>query len=194
MKNKKGFTLVELLAVIVILGILLVVAVPAVSTIIRNSRRNADKTEAMEFLKQLEQCSISGNSSCSATASLEMLQQNGSGKLGVHFSGSFDTNTYKASVAYFVFKGGNGTVFYYNSSTAKTTGDMIARLNKNVNVSSCSTSAPTIAAPTSAATAYFKAAIDSTVSGASASATYSGTTYTRNLNGAGTSWCAITFS
>lgn len=30
MKNKKGFTLVELLAVIVILGVLLMIAVPAV--------------------------------------------------------------------------------------------------------------------------------------------------------------------
>ena len=36
--NKKGFTLVELLAVITIMGILMIVAVPAVQRTIRNTR------------------------------------------------------------------------------------------------------------------------------------------------------------
>ena len=39
--NKKGFTLVELLAVIVILAIVLIIAVPGVLTIIDNSRRDS---------------------------------------------------------------------------------------------------------------------------------------------------------
>lgn len=39
--NKKGFTLVELLAVIVILAIVLIIAVPGVLTIIDNSRKDA---------------------------------------------------------------------------------------------------------------------------------------------------------
>ena len=39
--NKKGFTLVELLAVIVILAIILIIAVPGVLTIIDNSRKDS---------------------------------------------------------------------------------------------------------------------------------------------------------
>jgi type IV pilus assembly protein PilA len=42
-KNQKGLTLVELLAVIVILGVIAAIAVPAISNTIANSRANADQ-------------------------------------------------------------------------------------------------------------------------------------------------------
>lgn len=38
MKKKKGFTLVELLAVIVILAVILVIAVPRITDVIRKTR------------------------------------------------------------------------------------------------------------------------------------------------------------
>jgi type IV pilus assembly protein PilA len=41
LRKKKGFTLVELLAVIVILAVILVIAVPTVGRIIENSRQEA---------------------------------------------------------------------------------------------------------------------------------------------------------
>ena len=41
-KNQKGLTLIELLAVIVVLGIIAAIAVPSVSSIIRQSKLNAD--------------------------------------------------------------------------------------------------------------------------------------------------------
>ena len=41
MKNNKGFTLVELLAVIVIMGILMMVAIPSVTRTIENSRKDS---------------------------------------------------------------------------------------------------------------------------------------------------------
>ena len=41
MNNKKGFTLIEILAVIIILGILILIAVPAISGYIEDSKRSA---------------------------------------------------------------------------------------------------------------------------------------------------------
>lgn len=42
-RNKKGLTLIELLAVIVILGIIAAIAVPAIGSVIANSRTKADE-------------------------------------------------------------------------------------------------------------------------------------------------------
>ena len=48
--NKKGFTLVELLAVIVILALLMVVAVSTVGNVQENAKKNALKTEAQKIV------------------------------------------------------------------------------------------------------------------------------------------------
>ena len=48
--NKKGFTLVELLAVIVILALLMVVAVSTVGNVQENAKKNALKTEGQKIL------------------------------------------------------------------------------------------------------------------------------------------------
>ena len=50
LKNEKGLTLVELLAVIVILGIIAAIAVPAIGNIIDNSRIKAIKADAQNVL------------------------------------------------------------------------------------------------------------------------------------------------
>ncbi len=49
-KNEKGLTLIELLAVIVILAIISAIAVPAIGNIIENSRYNAVKADAINVL------------------------------------------------------------------------------------------------------------------------------------------------
>ena len=49
--NNNGFTLVELLAVIVILAILVLLALPNVTGIMANSRRSAFRTEAMTIAR-----------------------------------------------------------------------------------------------------------------------------------------------
>lgn len=53
-KNKKGFTLVELLAVIVILGVLLMIAVPAIQNVINKSRRNSFESAAKLAIENVE--------------------------------------------------------------------------------------------------------------------------------------------
>lgn len=64
-KNKKGFTLVELLAVIVIMGVLLLVAVPAVSNTIQTAKRNSAKNESINVLNAMYNCSMTTDTLCS---------------------------------------------------------------------------------------------------------------------------------
>ncbi|MGM9878057.1 MAG: BspA family leucine-rich repeat surface protein [Bacilli bacterium] len=52
MKTKKGFTLVELLAVIAILAILVIIAIPNVLRIYNSSKKNSFVTEVQTILKQ----------------------------------------------------------------------------------------------------------------------------------------------
>lgn len=51
LKNEKGLTLVELLAVIVILAIVAMIAIPAIGNIIDNSRYKAAKADAIMILE-----------------------------------------------------------------------------------------------------------------------------------------------
>ena len=52
--NKKGFTLVELLAVIVILGVLLMIALPPIKTLIKKTKRNAFESQAKLIIENVE--------------------------------------------------------------------------------------------------------------------------------------------
>ena len=54
MKKKKGFTLVELLAVIVILAIILIIAIPKISDVIKNSKEASLETTAKLIASQAE--------------------------------------------------------------------------------------------------------------------------------------------
>lgn len=49
-KNEKGLTLIELLAVIVILGIIAAIAIPSIGSIIQKSKEDAVKSDAITVL------------------------------------------------------------------------------------------------------------------------------------------------
>ncbi|MCA0147427.1 type II secretion system GspH family protein [Rossellomorea vietnamensis] len=50
LKNERGLTLVELLAVIVILGIIAAIAVPSIGAVIKNSKDDAKVAEALQII------------------------------------------------------------------------------------------------------------------------------------------------
>lgn len=112
-KNKKGFTLVELLAVIVILGVLLIIAVPAVTRLISSSRQGAADDQALMVLKSLELCNTNELKSCGST------------DLANYYEGDTKdvTITYDAN--------GQMTVFqvYFNGYTVKVTGSNLSVLS-----------------------------------------------------------------
>lgn len=60
-KNQKGFTLVELLAVIVILGIIAAIAVPSIGNIIQKSREDAVLADAQQFISAAELYAVSND-------------------------------------------------------------------------------------------------------------------------------------
>ena len=54
MKNKKGFTLVEVIAVIIIIGILMLIAVPNVTGYIRTSRNATYSADVLAFIETIK--------------------------------------------------------------------------------------------------------------------------------------------
>ena len=68
-RNNKGFTLVELLAVIVIMGILMMVAIPAVTRTIENSRKETFVDIAKSYGNSVRTLWLTDNLTCNGIVS-----------------------------------------------------------------------------------------------------------------------------
>lgn len=54
LKNEKGFTLVELLAVLVILAIILTIAIPSITSIVDSTKKSAFESDVKMLIKGVE--------------------------------------------------------------------------------------------------------------------------------------------
>lgn len=70
--NKKGFTLVELLAVIVILAIIALIATPIILNVIDSARKNAAINSAYGYMEAIEKSVVLSGFSSGDAASQEM--------------------------------------------------------------------------------------------------------------------------
>ncbi|MDQ0351996.1 type IV pilus assembly protein PilA [Alkalibacillus filiformis] len=71
MKNQKGITLVELLAVIVILGIIALIAVPAIANVIEDSRYDSVKATAINIIEAGELYAVTNEEDSVTLSELE---------------------------------------------------------------------------------------------------------------------------
>ncbi len=82
-KNKKGFTLVELLAVIVVLAIIMIIAIPSVMESMNKARRNAFKIYAQKVLNtamtKYQADMLTGGTSATSCYKLSDLMKQGTG-------------------------------------------------------------------------------------------------------------------
>ena len=55
MKNNKGFTLVETIAVIIILGVVLSIAVPSITNVVKSTNKNRMISDAETFISEVKE-------------------------------------------------------------------------------------------------------------------------------------------
>lgn len=142
--NKKGFTLVELLAVIVILGVLLMIAVPAIQNVINKSKKNAFIDQAKLAVENVEtMISVTevtmpeGKNSCDiALSDIKLDRGSWTGYTGkVTVSRTNDDSSDKLYTAKITIS--NGTYSITNGDTTTTAVDDTLNTTASSNTTTC---------------------------------------------------------
>ncbi|KZM56340.1 prepilin-type N-terminal cleavage/methylation domain-containing protein [Aeribacillus sp. FSL K6-1121] len=75
LKKEKGMTLIELLAVIIIIAIILAIAIPIIANVIGNSKERADVSEALNIISAAKLKYAKDNTSGSKTYTADELEE-----------------------------------------------------------------------------------------------------------------------
>jgi len=129
MKNQKGFTLVELLAVIVILAVVILIAVTAVIPRMNDARKGAFADEVMAYIRGAQEAYVESQMDGGAgdtCFTVAWLNANKIDKKGEAYSGYVSINTTNgAGTAYiknnkYMINGGSGSLSKTNVVDAGT--------------------------------------------------------------------------
>ncbi|MGX1899975.1 type II secretion system protein [Thermolongibacillus altinsuensis] len=104
-KNEKGLTLIELLAVIVILGIIAAIAIPSIGGIINKSKDDAKIAEGIQIINAAKLYMTANSFTPDANSTVETLTNT---QLGDYLD-SVDDTDYQVEVS----QGTNGKYVYY---------------------------------------------------------------------------------
>lgn len=125
LKNEKGLTLIELLAVIVILGIIAAIAVPSIGSIIQKSKEDAVKGDAITVLNAAkvyvaanpQTFDSNGNASITSTALAPYVENVNLTTYSVNYDGTTYTITGTATAGKINITFTNATIKQINDAT-----------------------------------------------------------------------------
>ena len=109
--NKKGFTLVELLGVIVILSIIMLIAIPNIASMVERSKRDTYIADAKKMVSLVQYAIRKGEVNKPLTGNLEKVTLNTLSTSDVEKDA--DGNTYDLDKSYVVLTRKDGFIEYY---------------------------------------------------------------------------------